>query len=154
MGQSFFDHPEPHPGDSGTDHDHGPDSDHGHDHGHSHGAPGWGYALYCLAVGALLLLYVTGVFTRVLGFDVALLVTVVAGFPLLRHALDDLLHGNLSSHLTIAIAAGAAVAIGQYFAAAEVMFIMLLGEGLEHFTVHRAAAPSRASSPRSRAWRG
>ena len=111
---------------------------HDHGHGHSHGAPGWGYALFCAAVAALLVLYVTGVFTRVAGFDVALLLTVVAGFPLLRHALEDLLRGHFSSHLTIAIAAGAAVAIGEYFAAAEVMFIMLLGEGLEHFTVHRA----------------
>jgi Cu+-exporting ATPase len=140
MGQRFFDHPHDHEyaahGDPG--HSHG---DHAHphgDHGHGHGAPGWGYALFCAAVAALLVLYVTGIFTRVAGFDVALLLTVIAGFPLLRHALDDLLRGHLSSHLTVAIAAGAAVAIGEYFAAAEVMFIMLLGEGLEHFTVHRA----------------
>jgi Cu+-exporting ATPase len=138
MGQRFFDASEPHHRDH--DHDSGPDSGHDHDHGHghSHGAPGWGYALFCAAVAALLVLYVTGVFTRVAGFDVALLLTVIAGFPLLRHAVEDLLRGHLSSHLTIAIAAGAAVAIGEYFAAAEVMFIMLLGEGLEHFTVHRA----------------
>ena len=134
----------------GQDHGHGLGEDHGHGHshgsrghshgghGHSHGAPGWGYALFCVAVGVLLVLYVTGVFTAVGGVDVALLLTLIAGFPLLRHALDDLLRGHLSSHLTIAIAAVAAVAIGEYFAAAEVMFIMLLGEGLEHFTVRRA----------------
>jgi Cu+-exporting ATPase len=153
MGQRFFDDHQPHPGDHhhAHGHDQGPRQDHDHGHGHSHGAPGWGYALFCVAVGALLVLYVTGVFTRIFGFDVALLITVVAGFPLLRHALDDLLSGNLSSHLTIAIAAGAAVAIGEYFAAAEVMFIMLLGEGLEHFTVHRARraiAGFVASQPR------
>jgi Cu+-exporting ATPase len=123
---------------SAHDHSHEHGRAHEHDHGHSHGAPGWAYALFCAAVAVLLVLYVTGVFTRVGGFDVALLLTVVAGFPLLRHAIEDLLRGHFSSHLTIAIAAGAAVAIGEYFAAAEVMFIMLLGEGLEHFTVDRA----------------
>ncbi len=53
-------------------------------------------------------------------------------------AILDLLQGHFSSHLTIAIAAGAAVWIGEYFAAAEVMFIMLIGEGIEHWTVDRA----------------
>src|SRR5262245_35858790 len=148
MGQRFFDDTEsPHRGHD-HDHDSGPGLDHadgpahgpghGPGHGHSHGSPGWAYAVFCAVVAVLLVLYVTGVFTRVAGFDTALVLTVVAGFPLLRHALEDLLRGHFSSHLTIAIAAGAAVAIGEYFAAAEVMFIMLLGEGLEHFTVHRA----------------
>ena len=74
----------------------------------------------------------------VAGIDLALILTLVAGYPLIRHAILDLLQGHFSSHLTIAIAAGAAVWIGEYFAAAEVMFIMLIGEGIEHWTVDRA----------------
>ena len=111
----------------------------GHGHSHSHGLlQRIGYIALCGAVGVLLLLYLLGTLRSVAGIDLALILTLVAGYPLIRHAILDLLHGHFSSHLTIAIAAGAAVAIGEYFAAAEVMFIMLIGEGIEHWTVDRA----------------
>ena len=113
--------------------------DDGHGHSHSHGLlQRIGYIALCGAVGVLLLLYLTGVLRTVAGIDLALILTLVAGYPLIRHAILDLLGGHFSSHLTIAIAAGAAVWIGEYFAAAEVMFIMLIGEGIEHWTVDRA----------------
>ena len=113
--------------------------DGGHGHSHSHGLlQRIGYIALCVAVGALLLLYLLGVVRTVAGIDLALILTLVAGYPLIRHAILDLLQGHFSSHLTIAIAAGAAVWIGEYFAAAEVMFIMLIGEGIEHWTVDRA----------------
>ena len=112
---------------------------HNDGHSHSHGLlPRVGYVALCGAVGLLLLLYLLGVLRTVAGFDLALILTIVAGYPLVRHAILDLLNGNLSSHATIAIAAATAIAIGEYFAAAEVMFIMLIGEGLEHWTVDRA----------------
>ncbi len=113
--------------------------DDGHGHSHSHGLlQRIGYVALCVAVGVLLLLYLLGVVRTVAGIDLALILTLVAGYPLIRHAILDLLQGHFSSHLTIAIAAGAAVWIGEYFAAAEVMFIMLIGEGIEHWTVDRA----------------
>ena len=113
--------------------------DDGHGHAHSHGLlQRIGYIALCGAVGVLLLLYLLGVVRTVAGIDLALILTLVAGYPLIRHAILDLLGGHFSSHLTIAIAAGAAVWIGEYFAAAEVMFIMLIGEGIEHWTVDRA----------------
>ena len=113
--------------------------DDGHGHSHSHGLlQRIGYIALCGAVGMLLLLYLLGVVRTVAGIDLALVLTLVAGYPLIRHAILDLLGGHFSSHLTIAIAAGAAVWIGEYFAAAEVMFIMLIGEGIEHWTVDRA----------------
>ncbi len=113
--------------------------DDGHGHSHSHGLlQRIGYVALCVAVGVLLLLYLLGVVRTVAGIDLALVLTLVAGYPLIRHAILDLLQGHFSSHLTIAIAAGAAVWIGEYFAAAEVMFIMLIGEGIEHWTVDRA----------------
>jgi Cu+-exporting ATPase len=104
---------------------------------HGHG-PRWLYWVFTAAVGILLLLYWLGVVDTVLGIDIALILTLVAGFPLIRHAVEDLLRGHLSTHLTIAIAAVAAIAIGEYFAAAEIMFIMLIGEGLEDLSVDRA----------------
>ncbi|MDE2922909.1 MAG: FtsH protease activity modulator HflK [Acidobacteriota bacterium] len=114
-------------------------NDDGHGHSHSHGLlQRIGYIALCVAVGVLLLLYLLGVVRTVAGIDLALILTLVAGYPLIRHAILDLLQGHFSSHLTIAIAAGAAVWIGEYFAAAEVMFIMLIGEGIEHWTVDRA----------------
>ena len=113
--------------------------DEGHGHSHSHGLlQRIGYIALCVAVGVLLLLYLLGVVRTIAGIDLALILTLVAGYPLIRHAILDLLQGHFSSHLTIAIAAGAAVWIGEYFAAAEVMFIMLIGEGIEHWTVDRA----------------
>ncbi len=113
--------------------------DDGHGHSHSHGLlQRIGYIALCVAVGVLLLLYLLGVVRTVAGIDLALILTLIAGYPLIRHAILDLLQGHFSSHLTIAIAAGAAVWIGEYFAAAEVMFIMLIGEGIEHWTVDRA----------------
>lgn len=113
--------------------------DDGHGHSHSHGLlQRIGYIALCGAVGVLLLLYLLGTLRTVAGVDLALVLTLVAGYPLIRHAILDLLSGHFSSHLTIAIAAGAAVWIGEYFAAAEVMFIMLIGEGIEHWTVDRA----------------
>ncbi len=115
------------------------DDGHGHGHSHSDGLlQRIGYIALCGAVGVLLLLYLLGVVRTVAGIDLALILTLVAGYPLIRHAILDLLQGHFSSHLTIAIAAGAAVWIGEYFAAAEVMFIMLIGEGIEHWTVDRA----------------
>ncbi len=113
--------------------------DDGHGHSHSHGLlQRIGYIALCGVVGVLLLLYLLGVVRTVAGIDLALVLTLVAGYPLIRHAILDLLGGHFSSHLTIAVAAGAAVWIGEYFAAAEVMFIMLIGEGIEHWTVDRA----------------
>ncbi len=115
------------------------DDGHGHGHSHSDGLlQRIGYIALCGAVGVLLLLYLLGVVRTVAGIDLALILTLVAGYPLIRHAILDLLQGHFSSHLTIAVAAGAAVWIGEYFAAAEVMFIMLIGEGIEHWTVDRA----------------
>jgi len=118
---------------SGTYHDHG---DGGHTHAH---AGSWlGYALFTAAVGVALLLNVTGVVTTVFGVNTALVLAVVAGYKIVYQAILDLLDRRLSADLAIVVAAVAAVAVGEYFAAAEVMFIMLVGEGLEHYTVDRA----------------
>ena len=113
------------------DHDHGPA-------GHAHGGSVWTYGLFTAAVGILLLLNGLGIFTTVWGFDTALFLAVIAGYKIVYQAMLDLLNRRLSADLAIVVAAVAAVAVGEYFAAAEVMFIMLVGEGIEHYTVDRA----------------
>ena len=70
--------------------------DDGHGHSHSHGLlQRIGYVALCVAVGVLLLLYLLGVVRTVAGIDLALILTLVAGYPLIRHAILDLLQGPL-----------------------------------------------------------
>lgn len=63
----------------------------------------------------------------------------LSGLPLFYSALKSLLGGHrINSALLMSIGMGAAIAIGEQVAAAEIAFIMAVGELLEHGTVHRA----------------
>ena len=75
------------------------------------------------------------------GFDqltILVLATGLAAFPIFRRALRSLLARRLDADVLVAIAVTAAASIGEYLAAGEVAFIMLLGEQLEEFTTDRA----------------
>jgi len=72
-------------------------------------------------VGVLLLLNLLGVFKTIFGIDTAAILTVLGGYRIFRNSI-------------------AALSIGQYLAAAEAMFIMLLGEGLEAYAASRTSA--------------
>src|SRR5882762_761452 len=91
-------------------------------------------------VGVLLLLNLTGVFTTVFGIDTAAILTVLGGYRIFRNTIAALLEGNISADLAICVAVIAALAIGQYLAAAEAMFVMLIGEGLEAYAAGRTSA--------------
>ena len=91
-------------------------------------------------VGVLLLLNFLGVFTRVFGIDTAAILTILGGYRIFRNAIAALLEGVISADLAICIAVIAALSIGQYLAAAEAMFVMLLGEGLEAYAAGRTSA--------------
>jgi Cu+-exporting ATPase len=91
-------------------------------------------------VGILLLLNLTGVFTTVFGIDTAAILTVLGGYRIFRNSIAALLEGNISADLAICVAVIAALAIGQYLAAAEAMFVMLIGEGLEAYAAGRTSA--------------
>ncbi len=95
------------------------------------------YVGFTAVVGALLLLNVLGIFDSVAGFDTAIFLAVLAGYKTFYRAISELLERRISADLAIVIAAGAALAIGEYLAAAEAMFIMLLGEGLEAWAAGR-----------------
>ncbi len=91
-------------------------------------------------IGALLLLNVTGVFTTVAGIDTAAILTLIAGYRTFFTAISGLLQRKISADLAICIAVIAALASGQYLAAAEAMFIMLIGEALEGYAAGRTHA--------------
>src|SRR6266849_6620021 len=79
---------------------------------------------------------------RYFGFariDIAIL-TVLGGCRIFRNSIAALLEGNISADLAICVAVIAALAIGQYLAAAEAMFAMLIGEGLEAYAAGRTSA--------------
>ena len=64
---------------------------------------------------------------------------VLSGLPIAREAFERLFeHRRLSSELLITIAVGAAIALGELFAAGECAFIMALGEAAERGSVTRA----------------
>jgi len=74
--------------------------------------------------------------------DPAWITVIVSGLPLLYLALWRVIHNKgirkISSALLITIAMFAAIAIGDFFAAGEVAFIMALGAILEDMTTDRA----------------
>ena len=78
----------------------------------------------------------------VLPFDPAWVSVIISGIPLLYLAIWRVIHNpgisKISSALLICIAMFAAIAIGDLFAAGEVVFIMAIGALLEDATANRA----------------
>jgi Cu+-exporting ATPase len=91
-------------------------------------------------VGAGLAAYLTGRLRTVAGIDLAVILTLAGGFPVFWDAASSLARGRISAELAVAIAAVAALTIGQSLVAAEVVFILLVGEALEAWTVGRTRA--------------
>ena len=77
-----------------------------------------------------------------LPFDPAWVTIAISGIPLLYLAIWRILHNpgisKISSALLICIAMFASIAIGDLFAAGEVVFIMAIGALLEEATTNRA----------------
>ncbi len=99
-----------------------------------------GYFAFAGVVGILLLLNWLGIFKTIFGLDTAILLTLIAGYKIFYNAIAGLLEREISADLAIAIAAIAGLSVGEYVAAAQAMFIMLIGEGLEAYTVSRTGA--------------
>jgi Cu+-exporting ATPase len=95
---------------------------------------------FAAALGVLLLLNVTGVFRFILGLDTAILVTVLAGYKTFYNTISGLLEKTISADLALCIAVIAALSVGEYAAAAEAMFIVMVGETLESFAAGRTEA--------------
>ncbi len=98
------------------------------------------YFGFTALVGVLLLLNFVGIFDTFLGIDTALFLTLLAGYKTFYNAISGLLERKISADLLIVIAVVAATFVGEYLAAAEAMFIMLVGEGLEAWAAGRTEA--------------
>src|SRR6516162_10771346 len=98
------------------------------------------YYSFAAFVGALLLLNWLGIFKTIFGLDTAIVITLLAGYKTFYNSISALLERRISADIAICIAVIAALAVGQYLAAAEAMFIMLVGEGLEAYAARRTAA--------------
>ena len=104
------------------------------------------YIGFTTFVGLLLLLNATDLFSTIsipltgIAIDTAILLTFLAGYKTFYNTIGDLMEKKISADLAICIAALAALLVGEYLVAAEAMFIMLVGEGLEAYAAGRTEA--------------
>src|SRR5712671_4667046 len=98
------------------------------------------YYTFAAFVGVLLLLNWLGIFRTVFGLDTAIIVTLLAGYKTFHNSISALLERRISADIALCIAVIAALSVGEYLAAAEAMFIVLVGEGLESYAAGRTEA--------------
>ena len=72
-----------------------------------------------------------------LGFNLSLLAALLGGGRIVYNALTALLEGDVGSDLALAVALVAALVLREYWVAAEVVLIALVGESLEGLTYAR-----------------
>lgn len=98
----------------------------------------WQEIAFTAAIGIGILLNATGAFKFLPGtnLDTAVLLTVIGGWRIFYESFSELLlHRRIGADLAVSLAAIAALLLGEYLAAAEVIFIMLIGGALEHYAV-------------------
>src|SRR5947207_5306146 len=98
------------------------------------------YYAFAAFVGVLLLLNVLGIFRTILGIDTAAIITLLAGYKTFHNSISALLEKRISADIALCVAVIAALSVGEYLAAAEAMFIVLVGEGLESYAAGRTEA--------------
>ncbi|MFZ5967435.1 MAG: heavy metal translocating P-type ATPase [Bacillota bacterium] len=95
-------------------------------------------ALTCLS-GIFLVVSWFGWLKDILPFDVAWISIFISGTPIVRGAVIGLFtRFDIKAGVLVSIALIASVIIGEYFAAGEIAFIMMVGEILEDRTVRKA----------------
>jgi P-type Cu+ transporter len=97
------------------------------------------YYLFAAFVGLLLALNWLGIFRTFFGIDTAIFITLLAGYKTFYNSISALLEKRISADIALCVAVIAALAVRQYLAAAEAMFIVLVGEGLESYAAGRTA---------------
>jgi HflK protein len=101
--------------------------------------PTWQARLGLLAVAVVTLgLNATGVVRQILGLDTALVIAALGAYPLGMRAWGAIRSKQITYDVTIAVAALIAALAGEFLAAAEVVIIVLVGDALEHWAMHRA----------------
>lgn len=95
--------------------------------------------VYTTVSGIFLLASWFGWFKDFLPIDVAWVSIVISGMPILKGAIVGLFtRFDIKAGVLVSIALIASISIGEYFAAGEIAFIMMLGEILENRTVRKA----------------
>lgn len=109
-----------------------------HHHGHGEGGHVQDY-IVITTTAALLIAYWFEWLPSVFGVDTALLAAIIGGVPIIKQAVIAIYQrGDTKVGLLVSIAIIASIAIGEYFAAAEVALIMTIGEMLEHITLEKS----------------
>jgi Cu+-exporting ATPase len=113
------------------------------DHGHDPAAERRVLLATTVLVGSLLLAdlvfaAIDSPWRRPFGVPLALMAAVIGGGRVVYLALVALLEGRIGADIALAIACVAAACMGEFFVAAEVVFIALVGECLEALTFERA----------------
>jgi cation transport ATPase len=133
------------------EHDHAYGHRHHHDdhEGHDHDHPLERLDLVRIGLVALaciaswfglwkLLAAVLGLGETVINFDViALVATLLGGYPIFKEAVANLLARRMTLELSMTIALAAALAIGEFFTALVIVLFVLIAEVLEGLTVGR-----------------
>ncbi len=107
-----------------------------------------------LLIGLDLLLWALGLesWRSPFGVPIMLVAALVGSARIIYGALDAMAHGRIGADVALALASTAALVLGEYFVAAEVVFIALVGEVLEAVTANRAMRSIRKlfdQSPRT-----
>ncbi len=115
----------------------------GHPHEHDHDAERRTLLATTAVVGVLLgldLVMAAGeiVYRLPFGITLTLLAAIIGGGRVVYLALAALFEGRIGADIALAIACVAAALLGEFFVAAEVVFIALVGECLEALTFERA----------------
>ncbi|MBC8016049.1 MAG: cation-translocating P-type ATPase [Sporomusaceae bacterium] len=108
--------------------------------GHEHGE-GSHMQDYIVIVSSSFLLsgYWFGWLPMIVGVDTSLIAAIIGGVPIITKAVTAIYkRGDTKVGLLVSIAIIASIAIGEYFAAAEVALIMTIGEMLEHITLEKS----------------
>lgn len=80
----------------------------------------------------------SGVWRHVASFDlIGLVATLVGGYPIFHEAFESLQKRRMTMELSMTIALGAALLIGEFFTAMVIVLFVLVAEVLEHLTVGR-----------------
>ena len=91
------------------------------------------------STSVLLIVYWFAWLPQILGMSTALMAALIGGVPIIKEAVIAIYRrGDTKVGLLVSIAIIASIAIGEYFAAAEVALIMTIGEMLEHITLERS----------------
>lgn len=97
---------------------------------------GWRF-LGLVAAGLLLVAYWQQWVRSPFQWDLAIALTFIFGYRTFTRAFQDLLARKVSADQAVTLAALAALYVGEYLAAAEVVYIMLVGETLEDYAARK-----------------